>query len=201
MSFATGYRGTANGAVQTAVNDQVAVAVAGMLAFASDHNLIDAIAVGETDGVAAGVGVIYDAGDTAVTTLQFPNQVVKLPVGTESASDFKGIVVFEEAMQSDEDGNNGWALNRMARILRPTRQGGRIWVAAKAAITLTDTVNWVVDAPDDASFDLGDFSPDALGGGAAGTSVVLPNARWVSAAAEGEYAILELGADIAVDAS
>ena len=196
MSFASGYRGNANGAVQTSYGDQPGIAVPGMLAFASDINNCDAIFIGETNGIKAGAGVRFVASNEGLG-FQRPGMQAFLPEGDEGATEFGGIVVFDEAMQSDENGVPGWANGRVARIVRPSRGGGRIYVEAKAEITVgSSTVNWVTAAPTDASFEVGDFSPTALGGGAAGTSVALTNCSWVVGGAIGEMAMLELHGNV-----
>ena len=192
MGFSSGYRGTAGGAVQTAYTDQPGIAVPGQIAFASDLNNVDALYVGETNGVAAGVGVAA-TNLTDDISLQRPNQAVGLPADAATKAAFVGIVVFDESMQSNVNGVPGYAKGRIARIAKPGRAGARIYVKAVEAIDhTTDTVNWVTVAPADASYAKGEFSPAALGGGAAGTSVALDNARWVTSAAAGEVAILEL---------
>lgn len=196
MTFASGFRGTANGSVQAAYTDQPGVAVAGMLAFAGDLNNIDSLLVDETNGIAAGKGVIATQQAAVATNLQRPNQVISLPSGYMTAADFAGVVVFEQAMQSDENGVPGWADNRLARILRPGRAGGRIYVDAKDTIEVTDGVHWVVLAPADASYAVGDFSPTALSGGALGHTVLLPNVKWVTPGVSGDKVIIELMGDV-----
>ncbi len=196
MSFASGFRGTANGSVQSAYTDQPGVAVAGMLAFAGDLNNIDSLMVDETNGIAAGKGVVAVQQAAVATNLQRPNQAISLPSGYMTYADFAGVVVFEQAMQTDENGNPGWADNRQARVLRPGRAGGRIYVDAKDTITTTDGVHWVILAPEDGSYALGDFSPTALSGGAAGHTVLLPNVRWVTPGVNGDKVIIELLGDV-----
>lgn len=180
MTFASGYRGTAGGAVQTTYADQPGVAYAGMLAFASDINNCDAIVIGETAGIRAGAGVRFLAANEGLG-FQRPALAAYLPEGDEGATEFGGIIVFDEAMQSDENGVPGWADGRIARVLRPGRMGGRIYVAVKDDIDLsTATVNWVITPDAAAKYEAGDFCPTALGGGSAGVSVALSNAKWVT---------------------
>ena len=196
MTFASGYRGTAGGAVQTNYHDQPGVAVAGMLAFASDLNNCDAIFIGETAGIRAGAGVRLLAGNEGLE-FQRPPEVAYLPEGDEGATEFGGIVVFDEAMQSDENGVPGWAAKRVARILKPGRAGGRIYVAVKDAIVPgTSTVNWVTAVDAAGKYALGDFCPTALAGGAAGTSVALSNCKWVTPADALGIAMLELHGNV-----
>ena len=192
MSFASGYRGTAGGSVQTTYTDQPGVAVNGMLAFASDYAQLDSLFIGETLGIRAGAGVRVLAADEGLG-FQRPGEAAYLPEGDEAVGDFAGIVVFDEAMQSDENGVPGWAKNRVARILRPGRAGGRVYVKVKDEIVPgTSTVNWVTIPDAAAKYERGDFCPTALGGTTAGTSVVLTNAKWVTGADANGIAMLEL---------
>ena len=192
VDFKTGFRGNVNGSVQSAITDQPGVGVPGMVMFASDLNMVDAYPVGETAGIAAGKGVQLIHSEEYAYNLQHPNKAAYLPNGGESAVKFGGIMIFDEQCQSDENGVPGWANGRMAGIMRPVRSGGRVWVKAVKAITLHDTVNWVIVAPTDASYEVGEFSPTALGGGSAGTSVVLPHLTWVVPAAAGGLAGIEM---------
>jgi hypothetical protein len=198
MSFSTGYRGVRNGSVQSTYQDQPGVAYNGMLAFASDLANCDAIFIGETDGIRAGAGVRFLASlDASVAPIQRPPVQAFLPEGDEAANEFAGIVVFDEAMQSDENGVPGWANGRTARILRPGRAGGRIYVVVKDAIVVgTSTVNWVTSPDAAAKYARGDFCPTALGGGAAGTSVALTNCSWVLGADAFGLAMLELHGNV-----
>jgi len=196
MSFASGYRGNVLGSVQTTYSDQPGVALPGMLAFASDDNFMDAMFIGETLGIEAGKGIQAIIADEGLG-FNRPGLAAYLPNGGESAAEMYGIVVFDQAMQSqeDSDGNpiNGWAKGRVARVLRPGRAGGRIYVKAKDDIVPgTSTVNWVTTAGSDGIYEAGEFAPGVLNSGTVGTTVAITNAKWVSAAAAGEVAILEL---------
>jgi hypothetical protein len=192
MSFSSGYRGVAGGSVQAAYTDQPGVGVPGMLAFASDINLVDSVYVGETNGLAAGRGCKFTAvSDTY--SLQRPNvEAVAVATG-DDVNDFEGIVVFDEAMQSDENGVPGWAHGRMARVLRKGRVGGRIYVKAPVAFATTDTLYLVTVADAGGVYEVGGFAVSSLGGGAAGTSTSLATvAKIVVGAAAGGLALIEL---------
>lgn len=160
MSFSSGFRGTVGGSVQSAVTDQPGVAVAGMLAFASDLNYVDALYIGESVGIAAGRGVRVAAVSDSVS-LQRPNQAMYLPDGAETEADFAGILVFNEAMQSDENGVPGWAEGRIGQLAKPYRSGVRAYVRAVEAIAVTDSVYWVTTAG--GAYEAGDFSGAAQG--------------------------------------
>lgn len=156
MAF-DGYRGNKGGAVQTAYTDQPGQAMPGMLAFASDINLTDALYVGETLGLLSGVGIkLSNVSDDI--SLQRPNLSALLPTAGMAAADFGGILVFDEHMQSDENGNPGYELGRIGRFLRPIRAGGRVYVKVKATVDhTTDDVYWIFTAG--TTFALGDFAP------------------------------------------
>jgi hypothetical protein len=191
MSFSNGFRGTVGGSIQTTYYDDMGKSIPGMLMSASDYNMTDTYFIGETAGIGAGIGVrLTDATDAF--GFQIPSLAAKLPEGDEGENDFGGVIVFDQAMQSDENGENGWAYRRPCRVLRPVRTGGRIAVRVAVAVNpTTDTVNWVIDADDAGTYALGSFVPTALGGGAAGVSVLLSAARWVSAADAGGIAVIE----------
>jgi hypothetical protein len=165
-----------------------------MLAFASDLNQVDSIFVGEPDGVAAGKGICFTSIDDD-NSLQRPNEAVFLPAVGTVLADFKGVVVFDEHCQSDEDGTPGWAKGRQARVLRTGgRAGGRVYVEAVEVIAKTDAVHLVIVAGTDGLYQPGDFCPEALAGNAEfGTSIdVSTKARWVEGADAGDVALLEL---------
>jgi hypothetical protein len=129
-----------------------------MLAFASDNELVDAVFIGETDGIAAGKAVVLTAATEATYNLQRPNKTASLPGAGTTAADFGGVLVFDEHMQSDENGTPGWADGRVGRILRPNRAGGRIYVAAKDAIDQANPVYMVKAIDAGTVFLPGDFT-------------------------------------------
>lgn len=194
-AFTTGFRGTANGYVQNTVTDQPGQAVPGMLPYASDNDLIDSYLT--SGNVPAGCGVQLVANAGALTQYQTPPLLAVVPTahGTLDITNFGGICVFDENMQSNADGIPGWSDGRVARILRPGRAGGRIYVRVREAVTAgTSTVNWVVEAGTDGLYAAGEFAPAALAGSAAaGYSVAITTAKWVTSAAAGGIAMIELG--------
>ena len=199
MGQLTGFRGAVNGSVQTSYTDQPRRAYPGQLAFSSDENLLDAVIVGDANGIFAGQGVRLDVNtSTEDGNMQTPNVLANQPLGndTDTAATFGGIVVFEEGMQSDSLGNPGWNQGRVARVMRPKRAGGRIYVQAPDAVVLnTSTVNWVIEVGSDGLHPLGSFASTALAGNSTvGYSVAIPMAVWVSACAAGGIACIELGA-------
>ena len=181
MSFASGYRGTSMGPVQTAVTDQPGVGVPGMLAFASDNDQIDSYSVG-SGGVFAGFGVRLATPTIASTKEDYssihtiPLDEATLPTTGTIAAEFKGVTIFDEHMQSDAStGRPGWDAGRLARIGRPIRAGLRVWIEAVDAWTKgSSTVNWVIVGGSDGKYLAGQFAPSALAGNSsAGYSVLL----------------------------
>lgn len=197
--FNTGFRGTANGAIQTVVTDQLGAGVTGQLLFASDDNNVNSLLVTGTNGVFAGAGVQVVDNAGAATSFQLPGSLVQVPDDAAlTIADFGGIVVFDENMQSDAAGNAGWDAARVARILSPKRAGGRLWIKANAADTWTkgtSTLNWVVKAGTDGKYAGGEFAPTALAGSAAaGYSVAITGAAVLTTTTGGIVAI-ELKSD------
>lgn len=188
MSF-NGFRGHIGGSVQTSYADQPGAGVPGMLAFASDINLTDSVYIGEATGIAAGLGVVFvDVDNTAApANLQRPGVAAYLPDSTTVAYDFKGVVVFDEQMQSDENGVPGYASGRVGRVLVSARVGGRIYVNTPVVVNHTlDEVYMQIVA--DATFAVGEFS-NALD---VGNSILLPNCRWVTSSEIGGIAVIEI---------
>lgn len=176
MSFSTGYRGEVGGSVQKGgYTDQPGEGVPGMLAFASDINLVDAVYIGEDDGIAAGRGVVFEDVDDLVS-LQRPNVSAMLPTGATTADEFQGIVVFDERMNSDADGVPGWQHGRVGRILLNKRSGGRIYVNCPVTVVIDDPVFMQVVA--DADFAVGEFRPSASPTPA--DSIEILTARWIT---------------------
>lgn len=193
MSFGSGYRGSVNGSVQANYTDQPGRAVAGMLAFASDINFCDAVLIGETNGIFAGAGVTLAQNTASVYNLQTPDVSASLPTSGTTASNLAGILVFDENMQSNENGIPGYAQGRIGRVLRLNRVKGRVYVdAVEAVVVGTSTVNLVIAAGSNGLYKAGQFAPAALAGDAAhGYSVAISTAKWVSASAAGGVAMIE----------
>jgi hypothetical protein len=193
--FNTGFRGTVNGAIQTVVTDQPGLGVPGELCFASDNTLVDSFLAG--GDVAAGLGIVTTFNAGAAEQFQNPGELVSVPAATGlTIADFKGIVVFDENMQSDASGNPGWADGRVARVLRPNRVGGRIWIKALDTWTRgVSTVNWVVTGGTDGKYQAGEFAPAALAGNATyGYSVAITAASVKTSAVAGGVVAIELNA-------
>lgn len=193
-TFGTGFRGTVQGAIQTTVKDQPGQGVPGMLPFAGDNDLIDSYVTGSD--VFAGGGVQLVANSGGLAQFQLPGQLAQMPNASNlTIADFGGVVVFDENMQSNANGENGWAEGRVARVLRPGRAGGRIFVKAVEAVDkAAATVNWVTQGGTDGKYAAGEFAPAPLAGSAAaGYSVAITTAKVISSAAAGGVFAIELG--------
>lgn len=197
MSFDTGFRGTSMGSIQTVYNDQPALAMPGMLAFASDLDMCDAAHVSEANGVGSGKGVVF-AALTDTVNLSLPPLSVQYPGSGSALANFAGFVVLDEGMQCDSSGNPGWGFGKMAQILRAQRAGGRIWLPVKEAIIVgSSTLNLVIVAgtTNGVAYVPGDICPAALAGTSYGTSIDLSSIGvFKTAAAAGGFAMVELNA-------
>jgi len=123
------YTPVRNGFAQSTYPDQQATALAGMLAFASDKNLVDSFIVGEVgdDGLEAGLAVV--AGPAP--DIQRPGlneQAVTLPGATAVSADIIGIVVRAQQMRSNTAGHACHWAGDLCNVVRAGRAGGRIWV-------------------------------------------------------------------------
>lgn len=183
MGFASGFRGTVGGSVQANYTDQPGKGLAGMLAFASEEAIagIDSVFINETNGIACGKGVTFTQSTAAATNLQLPDVVASLPVTGDTVANFGGILLFDATAQSDENGVPGYADNRVARILRPKRTGGRVYVKVIDTVAVTDTVYMCTVASTDGTYQPGDFTSQNSAAG--GTFVTLTTvARWIAPA-------------------
>lgn len=105
-----------NGFVQDTYADFMGKAANGMLAMASDINLVDGVFVGDVEKAYA--GRCYALKDGTLSAL--------------TADDEPCVVVLNYAMRSDTDGNYS---ENVATVLRSARVGGRIWVEVTATGT------------------------------------------------------------------
>lgn len=185
------YHGTKFGFIQSAIYDQMGVALEGRLANASDINLCDSIAVGEADGIGVGYGVVIGTLAGAVKA-GVNDQKVTLPTGTATAADFGGIVVRTDSGRTDANGKTYLAQNDIASVLRAKRVGGRIWVKAQGAITTGGDIYWVIADDAGAELTAGGFTGSAV----SQKTVKLTDVRVVAGAAKGGLALIELGTEV-----
>lgn len=131
------------GQVQATYADQMASALAGMLAKQSDINLADSVLINEADGIVCGLGVVA----TTDTTARRPgvNDIsVALPTGSSVAADLAGILIRPMTPMSNTASDARITDNRGAMILSADRVGGRIWVVAYKGCTAKATAFWRV---------------------------------------------------------
>lgn len=134
------YSGVPFGAIQTNFYDQQATSTDGRLAYASDIDLCDAIAVAEEGGIGVGYGVKIVAIDGKRPGIN--DQSVVLPDENSVASDFGGLVIRTMAGNTGADGENYMREGSMATVLRKERVGGRVYVKMDDAFTAGNNAYW-----------------------------------------------------------
>jgi len=181
------YHGTKFGFIQSAIYDQMGVALEGRLANASDINLCDSLTAGDN------INVGYGVAKAAVTAIKagVNDLAAKLPTGSSTAADFYGIVVRTDSGRTDANGNTYLAEQDMATVLRANRVGGRIWVKAQGAITTGGDIYWVIADDAVAELTAGGFTGTAV----SQKTVKLTNVSVVAGAAKGGLALIELGVE------
>lgn len=126
--------------------------------------------------IAYGRGVVSDQVD--------PGQSAMLPVAGSTALNFVGVVVRELNRAYQEGQFFGAPADRDMTV----RTVGPIWVRPLTAVAVDDPVYLIVG--DGTGVDQGKFSN--VVGAAATLAVLIPNAKWTSAATAGELAKLSL---------
>lgn len=185
------YHGTKFGFVQSAVYDQMGIALEGRLANASDINLCDAYSIGEANGVIVGRGVAL----SSISGAKKPginDYKVVLPTSSSVATDFAGILVRTDTGRTDADGNNYMGYQEQGTVLRSARVGGRIWVKAYNTITAGGSIYWIIDNSVNSAQPIGGFSGSAISASTDVDTVQLTNVRVVSGASAGGLALIEL---------
>lgn len=189
------YHGTKFGFIQSAIYDQMGVALEGRLANASDINLCDSISVGETNGVGVGLGVKVGALSGAIKA-GVNDTAVSLPTASSTEADFGGIVVRTDTGRTDANGVTYLAKEDVATVLRADRVGGRIWVKAQGAITTGGDIYWVIADDSVSGLTAGGFTGTAV----SQKTVKLTNVKVCAGAAKGGLALIELGVAISASA-
>lgn len=180
------------GFVQNTYNDQMGSALPGDLYSASDINLVDHISINEADGIGVGLGVVRSF-DANATRQGANSDLASLPGGTAADGDFYGILVRTHAGFSDAAGSTYWPYKRTAPVLRRGRSGGRAWVRAYGAVTAGGTVYWRrASAVTSNTAPLGALVPAAITDGGNTDTVELTGIKFVSSAADGGVALVEL---------
>lgn len=118
-----------NAFAQSKYYDQMASALAGMLAFASDKNLVDPFIVGAVgnDGLEAGLAVVAGPAQD-VKRPGMNEQVVTLPASGAAAESIVGVVVRNQQMRTNTAGKACLFEGDMCSVARTGRSGARIWV-------------------------------------------------------------------------
>lgn len=159
------------GFMQSAYYDQQATALAGMLANASDINLVDSAFVGPVgpDGLEAGLGIAIRP--TTVSNRPGINtDMMILPLDTATDDDFAGIVVRNQAMRSNAAGHSCLDEYTMGNYARRNRAGCRIWVQLEDGTAVYGgKVYWIVRDTAGTGKKIGAFAAAAISGSATPT--------------------------------
>lgn len=152
--------------------DQQATALAGMLANASDINLVDSAFVGHVDatvGLTAGIGVMVNP--TVRSNRPGLNyDIVMPPDSTATDESFAGIVVRNQFMRTNSNGEACYFFEDMANYARRDRAGARVWVQlAHGSTVFGDPVYWIVRDTKNAGLKIGAFSAAPITGTATPT--------------------------------
>lgn len=152
--------------------DQQATALAGMLANASDINLVDSAFVGPVDatvGLTAGIGVKVNP--TVRSNRPGLNcDIVMPPDSAATDESFAGIVVRNQFMRTNSNGEACYFFEDMANYARRDRAGARIWVQlAQGTTVFGGPVYWIVRDTKNAGLKIGAFSAAPITGTATPT--------------------------------
>lgn len=152
--------------------DQQAAALAGMLANASDNNLVDSAFVGPVDatvGLTAGIGVVVNP--TVRSNRPGLNYDIVMPPGSTATDEsFAGIVVRNQFMRTNSKGEACYFFEDMANYARRDRAGARIWVQlAQGSTVFGGPVYWIVRDTKNAGLKIGAFSAAPIAGTATPT--------------------------------
>lgn len=152
--------------------DQQATALAGMLANASDINLVDSAFVGPVDatvGLTAGIGVMVNT--TVRSNRPGLNCDILMPPGnTATDESFAGIVVRNQFMRTNSNGEACYFFEDMANYARRDRAGARVWVQlAHGSTVFGGPVYWIVRDTKNAGLKIGAFSAAPITGTATPT--------------------------------
>lgn len=152
--------------------DQQATALAGMLANASDINLVDSAFVGPVDatvGLTAGIGVMVNP--TVRSNRPGLNYDIVMPPNSAATGEsFAGIVVRNQFMRTNSNGEACYFFEDMANYARRDRAGARIWVQlAQGSTVFGGQVYWIVRDTKNAGLKIGAFSAAPITGTATPT--------------------------------
>lgn len=147
--------------------DQQATALAGMLANASDINLVDSAFVGPVDatvGLTAGIGVMVNP--TVRSNRPGLNYDIVMPPDIAATDEsFAGIVVRNQFMRTNSNGEACYFFEDMANYARRDRAGARIWVQlAQGSTVFGGPVYWIVRDTKNAGLKIGAFSAAPITG-------------------------------------
>lgn len=195
-----------SGFAQSQYFDQQGTALPGMLANASDINLVDSGFVGGVSpvtGLVAGVGVVQRNSVARSNRPGLNYDVYDLPPVSATAADFAGVVVRNQWMSTSASGDACHFAGDMCNVLSSSRVGGRIWVRLESGSTTPGSpVYWIVRDTAGTGKLIGAFAGGPISGTATPTPGVLTsgtvNVNEVQAISNGGIAISAGGAEAQV---
>jgi hypothetical protein len=202
------FQGTAipTGVVQSTYPNQMATALPGMLANATDTNLVDSIVVASADGILAGRAAFFAAqaasganARSGINARTVINTTGAVAAGTATAANFAGVALRTLAGFSATAQAPLWPLNVLAPIARPARSGARLWVETSASDTIVigDSVFVVTVAA--AGYLIGTFTNTNNSGGC--IAVLLYGATFQSNSAASTVQLVEFTVPVATIAA
>lgn len=195
-----------SGFAQSQYFDQQGTALPGMLANASDINLVNSGFVGgvpASTGLVAGVGVVRRNSVARSNRPGLNYDVYDLPLASAHGYDFAGIVVRNQWMSTNASGEACLFAGSMCNVLSSARVGGRIWVRLESGSTSPGSaVYWIVRDTAGTGKMIGAFAGSQISGTATPTPGVLVsgtiNVNEVQAISNGGIAISAGGTEAQV---
>lgn len=189
------------GFAQSTYLDQQGTALPGSLAFCSDTDLIDSFIV-DPDigdlGLTAGIGVVIRPAE-ATQRAGLNNFYVGLPDADSTAADFAGVLIRNQQMGTNGEGQACWFGRQMCNVARASRVGARIWVPLNEG-SVSDigggAAHWIIADSTGHGQPIGSFTSVAI----TGDTILLTKARFISASENNSpmpgseaLALLEIG--------
>lgn len=168
--------GPRKGFAQQNYVDQQATALPGMLANASDINLVYNAYVGfvpSETGLESGLGVI-EVPASSIPRSGINYSTILPPFPTSTSDDFFGVTVRHQFMRTNSKGATGYDYQDVANVAKRNRSGSSIWVRLGYGSTiLNGEVYWIVRDTNNLGIQIGSFSGEPIGGVAVPTAAEL----------------------------
>ena len=181
------------GFAQATYVDQMSTALAGALYSATDENLIDTAIVdpeAPANGLVAGIGVVLSLipeADRKGGRTGMNMNYATLPDNVRRG--FGGVLVRNQQMDSNVNGDACWFAGRTCNVLRANRVGGRVWVRLENGSAVPgNTVHWIIANTTSHGKTIGSFSGVAI----VGDTVELTTVKFCSEADASTEAVIAL---------